>query len=142
MAKQFRRLKGIRGMRKSRPAPKVFLIDDDDGVRDSLRLVLEIGGFDVEDYGSTAEFTDRCRHPRCGCLILNQHLPVMNGLDFLASPAGRDLGLPVIMVTADDSAATRERARRLGVAAFFDKPVDSDELAAVIGHLIRERQRS
>ena len=122
----------------SRSAPKVFLVDDDDGVRDSLRLILEISGFDVEDYGSTAEFVDCASRSPCGCLILDQNLPDTNGLDFLASPAGRDLGMPVIVVTADGSAALRARACELGVAAFFDKPVDSDRLMAVIEQVLGE----
>ena len=62
----------------------VFIVDDDDAVRDSLRLLLETHGLIVHDFRSTAEFdaADRA-HPRA-CLILDLHLPVMSGLDYLA----------------------------------------------------------
>src|SRR4051794_7083388 len=82
---------------KSRP--KVFVVDDDDAVRDSIKLLLEVHGIDVEDYESTEAFARHYRRPCRGCVILDQHLPVQTGVDFLNSPAGSRLGLPVILMT-------------------------------------------
>lgn len=93
----------------------IFIVDDDDAVRDSLRLLLEAHGMTVQDFDSTADFTEAYRpHPRA-CLILDLHLPVMGGLDFLASRGKEGLELPVIMVTGRGDDASRARIGAGGV---------------------------
>jgi len=110
----------------------IFIVDDDDAVRDSLRLLLEAHGMTVQDFDSTADFTEAFRrHPRA-CLILDLHLPVMGGLDFLASRGREGLELPVIMVTGRGDDASRARALELGAFAFLEKPVDDRELLSAI----------
>ncbi|HXP76499.1 MAG TPA: response regulator [Stellaceae bacterium] len=110
----------------------IYIVDDDDAVRDSLRLLLEAHGMSVEGFGSTADFATAYRqHPRA-CLILDLHLPVMGGLDFLASRAKDGLGLPVIIVTGRADEATRERAFELGAVAYLEKPVDDRDLLSAI----------
>jgi two-component system response regulator FixJ len=116
--------------------PVVFIVDDDDAVRDSLKLLLEIHGLAVEDFGSTEDFARGFRRPPCGCLVLDQHLPVTSGLDFLASPAGRELGIPVILVTGRGDDGLRARAREMGVLAYLDKPVADEALLAAIGRAV------
>jgi len=112
---------------------RVFIVDDDEAVRDSLKLLLEAYGMAVEDYASTAEFA---RGYRTGggdaCLILDQHLPGSTGLDFLSSSDGAKLDLPVILLTGRADAAIRARAVQLGVSAFLEKPVSDDVLLAAI----------
>ncbi len=110
----------------------IFIVDDDDAVRDSLRLLLEAHGMTVEDFESTAGFTAAYRpHPR-SCLILDLHLPGTGGLDYLASLGKDGPRLPVIMVTARGDDASRERALQLGASAFLEKPVDNRELLSAI----------
>ena len=78
---------------------KVFVVDDDEAVRDSIKMLLEVHGIEVEDYKSAAAFARHYRKPSRGCVILDQHLPVLTGVDFLSSPEGRRLGVPVILIT-------------------------------------------
>jgi two-component system, LuxR family, response regulator FixJ len=111
---------------------RVFIVDDDDAVRDSLKLLLESYGMDVEDYGSTAEFARAYRPRSAACLILDQHLPGSTGLDFLSSSEGARLGMPVILLTGRADAALRARAGQLGVTKFLEKPVADDVLLAAI----------
>src|SRR5690348_3333021 len=82
-----------------KPRTKVFVVDNDDAVRDSIKLLLEVHGIDVEDYETTDAFARNYRKPCRGCIILDQHLTVQTGVDFLNSPVGRQLGVPVILVT-------------------------------------------
>lgn len=110
----------------------IFIVDDDEAVRDSLKLLLELHGLTVEDYGSTGEFARHLGGRRRGCLVLDQHLPITSGLDFLASPAGREIGLPVILITGRGDETLRDRARQLGVLAYFEKPVAEGALLAAI----------
>lgn len=113
-------------------ATRVFIVDDDEAVRDSLKLLLESYGMDVEDYGSTAEFSRHYRSGAAACLILDQHLPGATGLDFLSSAEGTALALPVILLTGRADGAIRARAAQLGVSAFLEKPVAEDVLLAAI----------
>jgi two-component system response regulator FixJ len=120
----------------------IFIVDDDDAVRDSLRLLLEAHGMTVQDFESTAEFTAAYRrHPRA-CLILDLHLPVMGGLDFLASLGSDGPELPVIMVTGRGDDVSRARAFDLGASAFLEKPVDDRELLSAIDRALAPRLSS
>jgi len=110
----------------------VFVVDDDDAVRDSLRLLLESYGMTVEDYASAEAFGAGYRPCGRDCLILDHNLPGASGLDFLASAQGRGLDLPVILVTGQGDSAIRARALQLGVAAYLEKPVADDALVDAI----------
>ncbi|MGO8919661.1 MAG: response regulator transcription factor [Stellaceae bacterium] len=110
----------------------IFIVDDDEAVRDSLKLLLESYGLTVEDYGTTAEFTRHYRPRERQCLILDQHLPGATGLDFLASAEGAALSLPVVLVTGRGDKSLRARAAELGVCVYLEKPVVDDMLMAAI----------
>ncbi len=116
--------------------PKVFIVDDDDAVRDSLRMLLESYGMDVEDYSSTRDFSQHYRPARGQCLILDQHLPNVSGLDFLASADGIAHELPVILLTGRGDAAIRDRAFALGVHDYIEKPASDDRLLAAIAKAV------
>lgn len=115
---------------------KAYVVDDDEAVRDSLKVLLEIHGIEVEDYASAGAFAENYRRPRRGVLILDQHLPMRSGLDFLNSPAGRDLGIPVILVTGRDDPYLEVRARAAGAAAYLQKPVSEKVLLATVSRLV------
>jgi two-component system response regulator FixJ len=116
----------------------IFIVDDDDAVRDSLRLLLEAHGMAVEDFDSTADFAAAFHpHPRA-CLILDLHLPVMGGLEYLASLGKRGPELPVVIVTGRSDDASRQRAFELGAMAFLEKPVDDRELLSVIDRALAD----
>jgi len=112
--------------------PVIYVVDDDEAVRDSLKLLLESYGMAVEDYASTEEFVRGHAPGRTACVILDQHLPGTSGLDFLAAQDGALAELPVIMITGRGDLAIRARAEQLGVRAFLDKPVTEGPLLASI----------
>jgi two-component system, LuxR family, response regulator FixJ len=114
---------------------KVFVVDDDDAVRDSIKVLLEVHGFVVEDYESTVEFASHYRRPPRGCLILDQHLPAVTGVEFLTSPEGRNLGIPVILITGRGDAGIEERARQAGVAEYLQKPISERVLLAAVARV-------
>ena len=119
-------------MNNRRPPPKVFVVDDDEAVRDSIKVLLEVHGVEVEDYESTGEFASHYRRPPRGVLILDQHLPGMTGVDFLNSPEGQRLGIPVILITGRGDPGLEERARQAGVAEYLQKPVNQRVLLATV----------
>jgi two-component system, LuxR family, response regulator FixJ len=115
---------------------KIFVVDDDEAVRDAIKALLEMHGLDVADFGSTTEFMRGYAKPAQGCLILDQHLPQRSGLDFLASAEGRKLGIPVILITGQGDENIKRRAEQAG-AAYLEKPLRRknliDTLERVIG---------
>jgi two-component system response regulator FixJ len=114
----------------------IFIVDDDEAVRDSLKLLLESHGCRVEDYGSTRAFLRAFRRDSRQCLVLDHHLPDETGLDFLESGDGATLRVPVILVTAGGDEALKERAAKAGALAYFDKPLDNSALVATIFKLL------
>ena len=70
----------------------VFVIDDDEAVRDSLKLLLESHLLTVRDFASAPEFLEAVEPLPRGCLVLDLHLPVLSGLDFLGRYVDGDCG--------------------------------------------------
>jgi FixJ family two-component response regulator len=116
----------------------IFIVDDDEAVRDSLKLLLESHGCQVRDYGSTRAFLGDFRRQKRQCLIIDQHLLGETGIDFLESDDGARLQVPVILVTGGGDAALQQRARKAGTHAYFDKPIDDSRLVATIFRLLDE----
>jgi two-component system response regulator FixJ len=119
------------------PETTVFIVDDDDPVRDSLKMLLESHDLSVRDYASCGDFLkDEGTAAGQGCLLLDMHMPVMDGLTFVRSHGARLRGLPVIMITGRADNITRRRAREAGIAEFLEKPVDDTVLLAAIGRAL------
>jgi FixJ family two-component response regulator len=112
--------------------PLIQIVEDDDAIRDSLKLLLEARGYNVETYGSGTEFFDDGDPARCKCLILDVNLPGETGFEVLARLRKRGLETPAIFVSGRATAAVRAQAMRAQAAAFFDKPVPPTELLAAI----------
>lgn len=114
----------------------VHIVDDDEPVRDSLKALLEAFSFDVRDFPSCREFLDTFDGNPQGCLVLDLHMPVMSGLEFLERHGGDLHGMPVIMVSGRGDPATFARAREAGVAAVLEKPFDEDQLIDMLNGLM------
>ncbi|KAA0578504.1 response regulator [Azospirillum sp. B21] len=114
----------------------VHIVDDDEPVRDSLKALLEAFSFDVRDFSSCREFLDRYDGNPQGCLVLDLHMPVMSGLEFLERHGGDLHGMPVIMVSGRGDPATFARAKEAGVVAVLEKPFDEDQLIDMLNGLM------
>jgi FixJ family two-component response regulator len=125
-----------RAMNDGANAKTVFIVDDDEAVRDSLSILLDAYGLGVEAFDSIAAFKRARGTKRGACLILDQHMPVTTGLEYLASSEGQDLDMPVILVTAHNDKEIRAQANEAGVFAFLAKPVDGDALMAAVASAI------
>ncbi|HEV7371491.1 response regulator transcription factor [Arenibaculum sp.] len=115
---------------------RVYIVDDDEPVRDSLKTLLESFSLDVRDYASCNDFIDTYDGSGSGCLLLDLHLPVMGGLEFLERYGPRLRGMPVIMISGRGDPATVARARGAGVVAFLEKPFEEETLIAAISSLL------
>jgi two-component system response regulator FixJ len=110
----------------------VFIIDDDEAVRDSLKLVLEAHSMDVREFASVSEFLLAVEPRVQGCLILDLHLPVISGLDFLKHFRHGFERVAVVMLTGRSDPGTRTQAINAGVTEFLEKPISDDQLLAAI----------
>ncbi|HEV8679960.1 MAG TPA: response regulator [Stellaceae bacterium] len=110
----------------------VCVVDDDDLVCQSMTVLLETQGFAVFPYASGAQFLGDARRNRAKCLIVDQHMPGMNGFDVLAALDREHADLPAILVTGRLDAGTAERARELGVRAILEKPFRAARLVEMI----------
>jgi two-component system response regulator FixJ len=106
----------------------VFVVDDDAGMRDSLRWLLQSVDLAVETYGSAEEFLNACDASRSGCLVLDVRMPGMSGLSLQDALAVRKITLPVIMITGYGEVPTAVRALKAGAVDFIEKPFSDDLL--------------
>jgi FixJ family two-component response regulator len=110
----------------------IFIVDDDAGVRDSLRLLLECEGFDAQEFASCREFLADGRAGKGDCLILDVHIPGMNGIELLETMRRRGDMLPAIVITGRTDAMTTNRARAAGALAIVEKPYQPEELLCLV----------
>lgn len=120
------------------PQPTIYVVDDDDAVRDSLKMLLESYQLSVRDFGSVPEFLDGLDPVDNSCLVLDLHLPAMGGFDVMKTLARRGIRLPVIVITGGGDAQTRARALESGAIAFLEKPVDDQALMGAINGALRD----
>jgi two-component system, LuxR family, response regulator FixJ len=110
----------------------VFVIDDDDWVCDSLKVLLETYGFAVETHGSGAEFLADPRRDAAKCLVVDQHMPEIDGIEVIAALRREGNFLPVIVITGRLDAAIGRRAGALGVMAVLEKPFPAARLVDLV----------
>lgn len=116
---------------EARP-PAVFVVDDDEPVRDSTRALLESHNIEVFTYASAGDFLAAAAFRDGDCLLLDNHMPGMTGMDLVDALRARDACLPVIMFTGRGDGTLKARALRAGVLAVLDKPVNEDHLLQAV----------
>jgi two-component system response regulator FixJ len=101
--------------------PVVLVIDDDPAVCGSLKFSLEIEGFAVRVYPGAYELLNETDLPAKSCLLIDYHMPVMNGLELLARLRDRGITIPAMVITSHPSHKLRERIAAAGVP-LVEKP--------------------
>lgn len=117
----------------------ICIVDDDEWVAESLKILLETFGFEVRSYGSGADFLADCRHRSTACLIIDQHMPGMTGLDVIARLQLEGLRRPTILISGRLDTKTMERAAGLGVTRVVEKPFAVEGLVDLIRTTLMER---
>jgi len=112
--------------------PVVFVIDDDQSVRDALAGLLRSVGLDVKLFGSTQEFLEGERPDAPSCLVLDVRLPGAGGLDFQRDLAGSSIELPIVFITGHGDIPMSVRAMKAGAIEFLTKPFRDQELLDAI----------
>ncbi len=108
--------------------PTVFVVDDEDEIRESLRWLIESVGLRVQTFSSAQSFLDGYVPSSPGCLVLDVRMPGMSGLDLQEELVNRGIEIPVIIVTAYGDVQTAVRAMKAGAVDFVEKPVGEQGL--------------
>ncbi|MEP7209706.1 MAG: chemotaxis protein CheB [Alphaproteobacteria bacterium] len=116
--------------------PRVYVVDDDDGVREAICSVLEDAGWATSAF-STAEAFLKAYHPAgAACLLLDAYLPGMGGLELLKTLAAAGHGLPTTMITGNGDIAIAVEAMKAGAMEFIEKPIAREDLLAAVTRAI------
>jgi FixJ family two-component response regulator len=106
----------------------VFIVDDDDGVRSALALLLRSAGIAARGFATADEFIRAYDPASCGCLLLDVRLPGTSGLELQERLRERGIDLPVIMVTGHADVPMAVRAMKHGAIDFLQKPFNEQLL--------------
>lgn len=110
----------------------IAIVDDDPSVRRGLERLLRAAGYTVAGYASGAEFLQALGHTRPKYVVLDLHMPQIDGFGVLTALAKEQQQIPAIVVTADQDPQTAVRVKRLGGTACLTKPVDETVLLELI----------
>jgi len=110
----------------------VYIVDDDDAVRDSLSVLLEAIGHSVRTFGMAKDFLDAAPTLPAGCLIVDIRMPEMDGLELQRALNEQALRFPVIVITGHGDVPLAVRAMKDGALDFIEKPFSTPTIMASI----------
>jgi len=113
-------------------APVIYVVDDDQDVRESMRALLEASGFSAMTFESAGSFLASGWQDGTACLIADVRMPDMDGLELQEELSRRKASLPVIIMTGHGDVPLAVRAMKAGAIDFLEKPVNEDLLAESI----------
>ncbi len=115
----------------------VFVVDDDESVRASLKLLIESSGYDVVPFQSAKDFLDSGVRENPCCLILDIRLPGMSGFQLQEHLVKSQRRIPVIFITGHDRNRMEDEAMRLGAITYLRKPFDEQCLLDAVASIVR-----
>ncbi len=110
---------------------EVAVVDDDAAVLESFRFMLELAGYPVATYPSAIDYLERKPGPP-RCLILDQHMPMMTGLELTARLRAQGIDAPVLLITSFPSPAIIARAAEIGIVRVLEKPPVEEDLIGFV----------
>ena len=118
----------------------VFIVDDDELIRDSLEQLVKSVGLKVETFPSAQSFLDAELPDQPSCLVLDIRMPGMSGLDLQDELEKRDFCIPIIFITGHGTVPMSVRAMKSGAVDFLQKPFEDQELLDAIHHAIEQNR--
>lgn len=106
----------------------VHVIDDDDALRESLEFLLKSAGINVRSFASARQFLESLPDDTLRCVITDVRMPEISGVELLRRLKGKNIEVPVIVITGHGDVALAVEAMKLGAADFLEKPFDDEVL--------------
>ncbi|HEA25619.1 MAG TPA: response regulator transcription factor, partial [Ectothiorhodospiraceae bacterium] len=117
--------------------PIVFVVDDDQEVRDAIQLLMESVGLKVEAFASAQDYLDQFTPKRHGCLILDIRMAGMSGLELQARLAAEDSHPPIVIITGHGDVPMAVQAIQAGAVDFLEKPFNDQALLDCVHRAIQ-----
>ena len=118
--------------------PTVFIVEDDQEVRDAIKLLMDSVGLAAETYESAQDFLDRFNPRRCGCLVLDIRMKGMSGLDLQDLLVQEEVHPPIIVITGHGDVPMAVRAVKAGAVDFIEKPFNDQLLLDAVHRAIEQ----
>ncbi|MFH1604643.1 MAG: response regulator transcription factor [Pseudomonadota bacterium] len=117
---------------------KVYVVDDDDAIRDSLKWLIESRELKVEAYASGEEFLEAYDSDLSGCLLLDVRMPGMSGLELYERLQARNSTLPVVFMTGHGDVPMAVSALKKGATDFIEKPFNDNDMLLLIESCVKQ----
>lgn len=118
----------------------IYIVDDDDAVRDSLRFLLETNGYNVLTFSSGEEFLEKYDPTLVSILITDVRMPGMSGLQLQEELNSRKANIPIVFITGHGNVPMAVNTLKQGAMDFIEKPFNLNDIQAVISNLTSEAQ--
>jgi two-component system response regulator FixJ len=119
-------------MSTMQPDSTIYVIDDDEAVRESMEFLLKAAGITVRGFDSAKAFLDILSEVKSGCVITDVRMPEITGIDLLRKLSEAKRDLPVIVITGHGDIALAVEAMKIGAVDFLEKPFDDDHLLVAV----------
>lgn len=111
---------------------RVFIVDDDPAICESLCNLIESAGLETVQFASAEEFLQACTPEMAGCLVLDVRLPGMSGMELQSRLNKSGIAIPIIIMTAHGDIPMVRNAMKAGAVEFLTKPFQGEELLVAI----------
>jgi FixJ family two-component response regulator len=118
---------------------QIYIVDDDESVCRALSILLVTYGFTVDTFTSAEEFFRAVPNNVAGCLLLDIHMPGLDGWETLQHLLKSGSSRPVIIISADKDVGFNERALKAGAAGFLQKPFNDQALVDLINIAVEKK---
>src|SRR5437868_10174038 len=118
----------------------ILIVDDERGIRETLRAVLEDEGFETEAVASGEECLKAVERRAFGCVLLDVWLPGIDGLETLSQMRERGADSSVVMISGHGNIETAVRSTKLGAFDFIEKPLSIERTVLTVRNALRQRQ--
>ena len=119
---------------------KVYVIDDDEAMRDSLQFLLESSGFDVTLFESAQGFLDALPGLAFGCVVSDVRMPGIDGIELLKRMKAARSSCPIVIMTGHGDVPMAVETMKLGAIDFLEKPFEDERLTTMIESAIRQAE--
>ena len=120
----------------------IFIVDDDHDLRATLVDLVETAGLKAEAYASANEFTAVCQSSREGCLVVDIHMPGMDGLELQQQLKDDRIDIPVVVITGRGDVPKAVKALKAGAVDFIEKPFSGEHVLNSIRRALEISKRN
>ena len=123
----------------------VYIVDDDEAVRDSLKWLLEGNGYSVKVFENAEQLLDTQTEQEtslAGCLILDVRMPGITGIELYDELLAKKISIPVIFITGHGSVTLAVKSMKKGAIDFLEKPFSEEEICKLVDDALRKNRES